>query len=280
MPNRELKINGLKISNSGQLFFIAGNCVIENEKTARLTARKLKSIFSSLKVPFVYKVSFDKANRTSIDSYRGPGLERGLTILKDIKQEFGLTVLTDIHLPQQARLAAETADIIQIPAFLCRQTDMLLAAGDTGRAVNVKKGQFLSPSDMENAVRKIESTGNRRILLTERGSSFGYGNLIVDLRSLEIMKSFGYPVIFDCTHSVQKPGALGKSTGGDRRYAWSLAKGAAAVGIAGIFMETHPSPEKALSDGPNSLPLNRVHSFVSSLKALDKFVKSMKEVKL
>lgn len=276
----KVNINGLDVSNSSPIFFIAGNCVIESEETAKHTAKKLKEISSLLKIPFVYKASFDKANRTSINSYRGPGIKSGLKILKEIKEKLNLTILTDIHTPQQAQEAAEVADIIQIPAFLCRQTDILIEAGKTGKTVNIKKGQFLSPWDMENVIKKVESTGNKSILLTERGASFGYGNLVVDLRSIEIMKNFGYPVIFDCTHSVQKPGSMGNATGGDIRYVWPLAKGAVSLGLAGIFFETHPNPEKALSDGPNSIPLKRVKDFLSSLKELDKFVKSLREVKL
>ncbi len=277
--NYEVKVNNLKISNSSPIFFIAGNCVIENEETARYTARKLKEISSSLKIPFVYKASFDKANRTSINSYRGPGIKTGLNILKRIKEKLNLTILTDIHTPQQAQEAAEVADIIQIPAFLCRQTDLLIEAGKTGKAVNIKKGQFLSPWDMENAIKKVESVGNKKILLTERGASFGYGNLVVDLRSMEIMKKFGYPVIFDCTHSVQRPGSMGNATGGEIGYVWPLAKGAVSLALAGIFFETHPNPAKALSDGPNSIALKSVKDFLSPLKGLDKFVKSLKEVK-
>ncbi len=280
MPQFKVKAGSISASNLSSIFFIAGNCVIENEKTAYLTASKLKKIFSSLKIPFVYKASFDKANRTSIGSFRGPGQKEGLRILKKIKEELGLTVLADIHLPSQARETAEVADILQIPAFLCRQTDLLKAAAETGKAVNIKKGQFLSPWEMENALNKVLSAGNKNVMLTERGTFFGYGNLVVDMRSLEIMKSFGFPVIFDCTHSVQKPGALGKATGGDRQYAWPLAKAAVSCGIAGIFLETHPDPAAALSDGPNSLYLKDVKKFAGGLSRLDIFVKEMKEVKL
>ena len=276
----KVKSGNIEASNESPIFFIAGNCVIENEKTAYDTALRLKKIFSELKSPFVYKASFDKANRTSVNSFRGPGVKKGLEILSKIKKELKITVLADIHLPQQAQEAAEVADILQIPAFLCRQTDLIAEAAKTGKAVNIKKGQFVSPWEMANAADKVLSLGNKNIFLTERGTFFGYGNLVVDMRSLEIMKSFGFPVIFDCTHSVQKPGALGKSTGGDRQYAWTLAKAAVSCKIAGLFLETHPNPPKALSDGPNSVYLKDVKKFVFSISALDKFVKKLKDVKL
>jgi len=218
----------------------------------------------------VLKASFDKANRTSHGSFRGIGMENALVFLKDLKVRLGLPLLIDVHEPGQAARVAEAADILQVPAFLCRQTDLLFACADTGRAVNVKKGQFLSPWEAENIVKKLESRGASGIMLTERGSSFGYGNLVVDMRSLELMKDFGYPVVFDCTHSVQRPGGLGTATGGDRRFIYPLAKAAAALKIAGIFFEAHPRPGKALSDGPNSLKLDAVRPMVSALNRVDR----------
>lgn len=280
MQQFSVKLADINVSNLSPLFFIAGNCVIEDEKTTYSTALRLKKIFSSLKIPFVYKASFDKANRTSISSFRGPGQKEGLRILKEIKQQLELIVLTDIHLPSQAQETAKVADIIQIPAFLCRQTDLIKAAAETGKTINIKKGQFLSPWEMENVLDKVLSTGNKNVMLTERGTFFGYSNLVVDMRSLEVMKSFGFPVVFDCTHSVQKPGAMGKATGGDRKYIWPLAKAALSCKISGIFFETHPNPPKAFSDGPNSIYLKDVKKFVKELSNIDAFIKKTKEVKL
>lgn len=228
---------------------------------------------SRLKIPFIFKSSYDKANRSSIDSFRGPGLRLGLKILARVKKELGVPVLTDVHSVEEAIQAAEVVDVIQIPAFLCRQTDLLLAAGRTGIVVNVKKGQFLSPWDMKNAVKKIESTGNKKILLTERGTTFGYNNLVVDMRGLEIMKTFGYPVIYDATHSVQLPGGKGTSSGGQSEYIWPLARAAVAIGVAGLFMEVHPRPEKALSDGPNSARLSDLPNQLKSIQQIDRAVK-------
>ena len=241
---------------------IAGPCVIESEELVMEVAERMKDITSRLKIPYVFKSSFDKANRTSIKSFRGPGIEKGLEILAKVKEKFNLPVTTDIHEPWQAAEAAKIVDIIQIPAFLSRQTDLLLAAGKTGRAVSVKKGQFLAPWDMKKVVEKIESTGNRKILLIERGTTFGYSNLVVDFRSIPIMKETGYPVIFDATHSVQRPSALGERSGGDVRFVPVLAKAAIAAGADGLFMEVHPVPEKALSDGPNSVPLGKVEEIL------------------
>lgn len=271
-----VKIGNYQISNKKPLAFMAGTCVIESETHYLRTAQKLKEIIARTGHPFVLKASFDKANRTSVSAYRGPGLAKGLQILAKAKQQTGLPVVVDVHEPWQAEEAAQVADILQIPAFLCRQTDLVLACADTGRAVNVKKGQFLAPNAMEQVIQKIESRGNHRILLTERGASFGYGDLIVDMRSLEIMKQFGYPVIFDATHSVQKPGALGNATGGNRKLAPVLAKAATALGIAGVFFEAHPTPEKALSDGPNSLDFALTTRMVKELCAIDNVVKKFK----
>ena len=255
---------------------MAGTCVIESETHYLQTAKKLKEIIARTKHPFILKASFDKANRTSISAYRGPGLAKGLSILAKAKQLTGLPAVVDVHEPWQAEEAAQVADVLQIPAFLCRQTDLVLACADTGKAVNVKKGQFLAPAAMEQIIKKIESRGNQNILLTERGACFGYGDLVVDMRSLELMKQFGYPVIFDATHSVQKPGALGSATGGNRKLAPVLAKAATALGIAGVFFEAHPTPEKALSDGPNSLDFALTTKMVKELCAIDTVVKKFK----
>lgn len=268
-----IKIGNYQISNNRPLCFMAGTCVIESEQHYIETAKKLKQILAKTKHPFILKASFDKANRTSLNSYRGPGLAKGLAILEKAKKLTGLPVVVDVHEPWQAEEAARVADVLQIPAFLCRQTDLLLACAETGRAVNVKKGQFLAPAAMEQVIKKIESRGNRRILLTERGASFGYGDLVVDMRALEIMKQFGYPVIFDATHSVQQPGALGSCTGGNRAMAPILARAATALGIAGVFFEAHPTPEKALSDGPNSLDFPAVTKMTRELCRLDEVVK-------
>ncbi len=271
MPS--VKVGKVVFDNKAPLAFIAGPCALESEKFLRKVGLSLKASFAKLRIPFVLKCSFDKANRTSISSYRGPGLEKGLEILGRVGQDLGVPVLTDVHEAAQAELAARYVDVLQIPAFLCRQTDLLLACGRTGKPVNIKKGQFLSPWDMKNAIRKIESTGNKKILVTERGTSFGYGNLVVDMRSFEIMRSFGYPVIYDATHSVQLPGGLGTSTDGQRQYAIPLSRGAVAVGIAGLFLEVHPNPAKALSDGPNSLFLKDVPDFVRQARSIDALVK-------
>ncbi len=268
-----IQIGSYKLANTRPLCFMAGTCVIESEKHYIDAAKKLKQIITRTKHPFILKASFDKANRTSVSAFRGPGLAKGLEILAKAKQLTGLPAVVDVHEPWQAEEAAQVADILQIPAFLCRQTDLVLACADTGKAVNVKKGQFLAPGAMEQVIKKIESRGNRKILLTERGVSFGYGDLVVDMRSLEIMKQFGYPVIFDATHSVQKPGALGTATGGNRKLAPVLAKAAVALGIAGVFFEAHPTPDTALSDGPNSLDFKLTGKMVSELCAIDAVVK-------
>ena len=245
---------------------IAGPCVIESEENVMLVAKKIKEITDKLDIPFVFKSSFDKANRTSINSFRGPGLEEGLRILNKVKRELNLKVTTDIHEPYQAEEVAKVVDIIQIPAFLCRQTDLLVAAAKTGKTVNVKKAQFLAPWDMKNVVGKLEESGNRDIMLCERGTSFGYNNLVVDMTGLVEMKKFGYPVVFDATHSVQKPGGKGNCTGGNREYVEYLAKAAIAVGADAIFMEVHPDPDNALSDGPNMVKLDELEEILVKLK--------------
>lgn len=260
--------NKVTFSNAAPVALIAGPCVIENEEHALWLAEAIRAAAGA----YVFKASFDKANRSSIKSYRGPGLQQGVRILKKV-QELGLPVLTDIHEPAQAEVAAEAADILQIPAFLCRQTDLLVEAGKTGRAVNIKKGQFVAPSDIVHAAEKVASTGNDKILLTERGSSFGYNNLVVDMRGLRIMADTGYPVIFDATHSVQLPGAAGNASGGEPQFIEPLVRAATAVGIAGVFVEVHEQPERALSDGPNALRMDLLPHFWERVKAIDALVK-------
>ena len=256
------------------LLLIAGPCVLESENIVRQTAAGLKEITSRLNIPFVFKASFDKANRTSLASFRGPGIKEGLEILGRIRREFAVPVISDIHEPGQAAPAAEVLDIIQIPAFLCRQTDLLVAAAATGKPLSIKKGQFLSPWDMEHAVMKVRQSGNSNILLTERGAMFGYNNLVVDMRSLPVMRSLGCPVIYDATHSVQLPGGAGGSSGGQREFIPPLTRAAVAAGIDGLFMEVHPDPDKALCDGPNSMPLDQVESLLTVLLKIHQLVHS------
>ncbi|MBI4061792.1 MAG: 3-deoxy-8-phosphooctulonate synthase [Elusimicrobia bacterium] len=275
MRENVVQIGEVRFGNGLPVAFIGGPCVIESERLLRTVGRALKKACGALKAGLVLKASFDKANRTSLKSFRGPGLEEGLRILSKVAAELGVPCVTDVHEPGQAALAARYVDMLQVPAFLSRQTDLLLACGRTGRAVNVKKGQFLSPYDMKHAVEKILSTGNRRILLTERGSSFGYGNLIVDMRSYQIMRSFGFPVIHDATHCVQLPGGNGATTGGQREFVRPLARAAAAAGVAGVFFETHPDPDKALSDGPNALALASVPSFLREIRRFDALSKEL-----
>jgi 2-dehydro-3-deoxyphosphooctonate aldolase (KDO 8-P synthase) len=262
-------------NNNNKIFLIAGPCQIESQDHAESTAGKIKEICDELDIDLIYKSSFDKANRSSIGTQRGIGIDEGLKILNSIKHEFGIPILTDIHESYQAQIAADAGiDILQIPAFLCRQTDLLLAAGDTGCAVNVKKGQFLAPHDMKNVAAKIASTGNERIMLCERGYTHGYNNLVVDMRSLPIMADTGYPVIFDCTHSVQQPGGLGVTSGGDRKMVPYLARAAVATGcLAGVFIETHQDPDNAPSDGPNMIPLHELKDLLQDLVGIDGYVK-------
>jgi 2-dehydro-3-deoxyphosphooctonate aldolase (KDO 8-P synthase) len=253
---------------TGNLVLIAGPCVIESEKHARFLAESLVEITNHVGIRFIFKASFDKANRSSVDSYRGPGIEKGLEILSGIKRDFGVAVTTDIHEPGQASIAAQVVDIIQIPAFLCRQTDILVAAGKTSLPVNIKKGQFMAPWDMSNAIKKIESTGNTRVLLTERGTSFGYNNLVCDMRSLGFLQGMGKPVVLDVTHSLQLPGGKGDSSSGNREFIAPLARAGVAFGVDALFMEVHDKPEKALSDGPNSLPLGDLEPLLNQLKQI------------
>lgn len=264
----------IHFSNSSFLSVIAGPCAIEGRQQTLEAAAALKEIFLQAGVPLIFKSSFDKANRSSGTSYRGVGMAEGLSILAEVRERYDIPVITDIHLPEQAIPVAEAVDMLQIPAFLCRQTDLLLAAAATGKPVNIKKGQFLSPWEMRHVLTKARSTGNDRICLCERGSSFGYNNLVVDMRGLEIMKTTGHPVIFDATHSVQLPGAGDGKSGGQREFVAALARAAVAVGVAGLFLETHPDPDKAPCDGPNMLPFMALPSLLATLKELDRVVKA------
>lgn len=270
---KKVSINDVVFCNDAPFALIAGPCQMESASHGMEMATALKELTTKLGIPFVFKASFDKANRTSVNGIRGMGLEKGLQAFADIKSKLGCAVLTDIHEPYQCAPAAEVMDVLQIPAFLCRQTDLLLAAGRTGKIINVKKGQFLAPWDMKNVVTKIESTGNDKILLTERGCSFGYNTLVVDMRGLPIMKQTGYPVVFDATHSVQQPGGQGTSSGGQREFAPVLAGAAISTGIAGVFIETHETPDTAPSDGPNMIPLKDMEKVLTRLMAFDKIAK-------
>jgi 2-dehydro-3-deoxyphosphooctonate aldolase (KDO 8-P synthase) len=272
---RTFNINNFAVSNNLPFVLIAGPCQIESQDHAEDTCAQILSITTQLGIPLIYKSSFDKANRSSISTKRGVGIDEGLQILNSIKHQFGVPVLTDIHESYQAKECADAGiDILQIPAFLCRQTDLLLAAGATGCAINVKKGQFLAPHDMKNVAAKIASTGNKRIMLCERGYTHGYNNLVVDMRSLPIMSETGYPVIFDCTHSVQQPGGLGSTSGGDRKMVPYLARAAVATGcLAGVFIETHQDPDNAPSDGPNMIPLHELKNLLQDLVGIDGYVK-------
>ncbi len=277
----KIELKNFKISNDLPFVLITGPCVIENESHSLFMAEKINKICDKLKINFVYKSSFDKANRSSIESSRGVGIKEAVTIFKKIKNNFNCPILTDIHNEYQCDFLSEEScvDILQVPAFLCRQTDLLLSAGKTNKVLNVKKGQFLSPYDVKNIFQKIESTKNNKILITERGTSFGYNNLISDFRSLEIMKRFEYPVIFDATHSVQEPGGLGNRSGGKREFISTLAKAAVAVGVAGVFIETHQDPDNALSDGPNMLNIKDLEFLVEKLIKLDQISKLEEYIK-
>jgi len=267
-----IEVGNIKIGERNPFCLIAGPCVIENEKITLDIAHRLKEICTVLTIPLIFKTSYDKANRTSVRSFRGPGFEKGVSLLQKTKKELGLLITTDVHTPSEAEQAGGVLDVIQIPAFLCRQTDLLLTAGKTGKAVNVKKGQFLAPEDTRYIVEKIKSVGNNKILLTERGTFFGYHRLVVDFCSLPVMGQFA-PVIFDATHSVQQPGGLGGATGGNREFVPGLSQAAVATGIAALFMEVHPDPDKALSDGPNSLALADLPKLLNRLKRLDEIAK-------
>lgn len=269
-----MKLCGFDVGLDQPLFLIAGPCVIESMELARETAGQLKEISERLNIPFIYKSSFDKANRTSNDSFRGPGIEKGLMILENIKKEFDLPVLTDVHEDTPMDEVAAVVDVLQTPAFLCRQTNFIQRVAATGRAVNIKKGQFLAPWDMTHVVEKARSVGNEQIMVCERGASFGYGNLVSDMRSLVIMRDTNCPVVFDATHSVQLPGGQGASSGGQREFVPVLARAAVAVGVAGVFMETHPDPSVAKSDGPNAWPLDKMEALLSGMIELDRVVKA------
>jgi len=273
MTTKIVKVGQIQIGGGAPLSVIAGPCVIESREAAIRHAAALKDRADRAGVPYIFKSSYDKANRSSVNSFRGPGLEKGLEILAEIKSKMGVPVLTDVHEIDQVAAVQEVADVLQIPAFLCRQTDFVLAVARSGRVVNVKKGQFLAPWDMRNVLDKILSTGNDRVLLTERGASFGYNNLVSDMRSLVVMREFGYPVVFDATHSLQLPGGLGSASGGERKYIPALARAAVAAGVDALFMEVHEDPDHAMSDGPNSLDLSEFEGLLKVVKRLDELVK-------
>ena len=276
MENKLVKCGKLNISNTKPFTLIAGPCQLENEKHALDVASELKKITEKLGVGLIYKTSFDKANRTSHKGKRGAGLENSLPVFDKIRKDLGIPVLTDVHTAEQCTVVSKHADVLQIPAFLCRQTDLLVAAAKTGKVVNVKKGQFLAPWDMVNVTKKIEDSGNKNILVTERGASFGYNTLVSDMRSLPIMAKNGYPVVFDATHSVQQPGGMGDKSGGQREFVEYLARAAIAVGVAAIFIETHPDPDNAPSDGPNMVPLSKMPGLLKQLVEIDKLIKNGK----
>ncbi len=265
---REISIANTKLGGNNPLYIIAGPCVIESEDIAFYTAERLKVICSEAGLSLLFKSSYDKANRTSLSSFRGPGLEKGLQIFSDVRSRFGIPVISDVHSIDEVKPASEVLDAFQIPAFLCRQTDLVLSASHTGKPVNIKKGQFLAPWDVKNIIDKFISTGNRNLFITERGASFGYNNLVVDFRGLPIMRAFGYPVIFDVTHSLQLRGGLGSSSGGQKEFAETLARAAVAAGVDGLFMEVHPDPDKALCDGPNMIPIDAVPDFLRVMKQI------------
>lgn len=271
---REVKIGKISLSNKRPLVLIAGPCVIETEKFVFDCARQLKRLTQKMDVPLIFKSSYDKANRSSLRSYRGPGIKKGLEILKKIKKDLSLPLLSDVHCRTEIEEASFVLDIIQIPAFLSRQTDLLVAAAKTGKAINIKKGQFLAPWDLKNVIKKITSYGNRNIIITERGSSFGYNNLVSDMRALAILSEYGYPVIFDASHSVQLPGAGGTVSGGERQFVADLARAAVAVGCAGLFVEVHPRPGRAPCDGPNMIDFRELEILLKQVKRIDRIVKS------
>jgi 2-dehydro-3-deoxyphosphooctonate aldolase (KDO 8-P synthase) len=273
MQQKIIKCGSLSISNSNPFTLIAGPCQLENEKHALDVAEKLKNMTNKLDIGLIYKTSFDKANRTSLKGKRGVGLEKSLPIFDKIRNDLKIPVLTDIHTIDQCDVVAKHVDVLQIPAFLCRQTDLLIAAAKTGKIINVKKGQFLAPWDMVNVIKKIEESGNKNILITERGASFGYNTLVSDMRALPIMSKFGFPIVFDATHSVQQPGGMGEKSGGQREFVPHLARAAIAVGVGAIFMETHEDPDNAPSDGPNMVPLNEIKDLLKKLTEIDNLIK-------
>lgn len=270
---KHVALSGLCIGNDQPLTVIAGPCQLESTDHAQMIAGKMAEACAKFGAQYVFKASYDKANRSAIGGKRGPGMAEGLKMLQSVRDALGLPVLTDVHLPDQCAEVAEVADILQIPAFLCRQTDLLIAAGETGAAINVKKGQFLAPWDMAGVIEKVESTGNTRLILTERGTSFGYNTLVADMRALPQMARTGYPVVMDATHSVQQPGGLGKSSGGQREFAPVMARAAVAIGVAGVFIETHENPDSAPSDGPNMVPLAEMPALIETLMRFDELAK-------
>ena len=274
MENKTINCNGIKISNNSSLTLISGPCQLETQQHAIDMAGKIKEITDKFGIGFIYKTSFDKANRTSLAGKRGAGLDKSLPVFDKIKKDLKIPVLTDVHSEEQCSLVSKHVDIIQIPAFLCRQTDLLISAAKTNKIINVKKGQFLAPWDMANVTKKISETGNDNILVTERGASFGYNTLVSDMRALPIMSKLGYPVIFDATHSVQQPGGKGDKSGGQREFIHSLSRAAVAVGVAGLFIETHEDPDNAPSDGPNMLPLSELKDFLNKIMQIDNLIKS------
>ncbi len=276
MGDKLVKCGKLSISNTKPFTLIAGPCQLENEKHALDVAAELKKITEKLGIGLIYKTSFDKANRTSLKGKRGAGLDQSLPVFDKIRKDIDIPVLTDVHTTEQCAVVSEHVDVLQIPAFLCRQTDLLIAAAKTGKVINVKKGQFLAPWDMVNVTKKIEDSGNKNILVTERGASFGYNTLVSDMRSLPIMAKNGYPVVFDATHSVQQPGGMGDKSGGQREFVEYLARAAIAVGVAAVFMETHPDPDNAPSDGPNMVPLSKMPGLLEKLVEIDKLIKNGK----
>lgn len=270
----EVKVNNIEIGGGRRIVLIAGPCVLGKEGEALEIARELVRVTKRLGMPLIFKASYDKANRSSIDSFRGPGLKKGLAILKKVKEKLGLPILSDVHCQEEVEEVKDILDIIQVPAFLCRQTDFITSVASTGQAINIKKGQFLAPWDIKNIIEKITRCHNYRILITERGTSFGYNNLVVDMRGLVIMAKFGYPVIFDATHSVQLPGGRGTSSGGEKEFVPYLSQAAAAVGIDGLFLEVYPDPEKALCDGPNSLALDKIGTLLKKIIEIDRVIKN------
>jgi 2-dehydro-3-deoxyphosphooctonate aldolase (KDO 8-P synthase) len=274
MTNHKVKCANFEIANNKPFTLIAGPCQLESEQHALDISKELKQITSDLKINLIYKTSFDKANRTSLKGKRGMGLEKSLSIFDKIRNEVGIPVLTDVHTAEQCSVLAKHVDVLQIPAFLCRQTDLLIAAAKTGKIINVKKGQFLAPWDMANVVKKIEDSGNKNILITERGASFGYNTLVSDMRSLPIMAKFGYPIVFDATHSVQQPGGMGEKSGGQREFVPYLARAAIAVGVGAVFMETHEDPDNAPSDGPNMVPISEIKKLLKQLVSIDTLIKN------
>ena len=277
---KKVKVGEISLSNKSSLVLISGLNVLEDESIVKEVVGELKKVSDELDIPFIFKASYDKANRSSIESFRGPGIEKGLEVLRKIKSDYKVPVMSDVHSPGEVKKAKEILDVIQIPAFLCRQTDLISSAAITGLPVNVKKGQFLSPAEMKNIITKFEHFNNKNILLCERGTTFGYNNLVVDMLGLAELKRYDYPVIFDVTHSLQEPGGKGESTSGRRSLALDLAKSAISIGIAGLFLETHPDPDNAKCDGPCALPLKHLKEFLHQIKAIDKLVKTFSEIEI